>query len=387
MVNKNDSHFNDLKRLSKLNRDGILTDEEYAVEKKQALDLLNAPVISSAGPHSANDQLGSTSNDELHSASNEAPTNGAEKQPRQWYSHGWGLLIAILFFPYFAIYYIWAKKPNWSKKRKSVLTGVMALFMIFAIGSSAEPAPSTNTNARIASESSTKAISPAIAPVASEAKKLYQVLDVVDGDTFKASVNGTNQTVRLIGVDTPETKDPRKLVQCFGSEASAQSTALMKSKNVRLEADKTQSDKDKYGRLLRYAYLEDGTLINKKLIELGYAHEYTYEVPYKFQADFKQAETKARSSAVGLWSPSTCNGTTASTAPATVKPMATPSVPKPQVSTPSPSPAPTPTPTAPSAYYANCTEARNAGVAPIMRGQPGYRSALDRDNDGIACDT
>ena len=140
---------------------------------------------------------------------------------------------------------------------------------------------------------------------------LYSVVSVTDGDTIKVSIDGKVTTLRLIGMDTPETVDPRKVVQCFGREASAKAKELLTGKNVRLEADSTQGELDKYGRLLRYVYLEDGTFYNKFMISTGYAHEYTYQSnPYKYQTEFKDAERQARDNKLGLWSDSTCGGNT-----------------------------------------------------------------------------
>lgn len=132
-----------------------------------------------------------------------------------------------------------------------------------------------------------------------------RVVRVVDGDTIVVNVKGAQEKVRLIGVDTPETVDPRGSVQCFGEEASAFTKSLLEKQVVRLEADASQDDRDKYGRLLRYVFLND-TLINKELISLGYGHEYTYRRPYKYQKEFKNAEKNSRDSKKGLWSPSVC---------------------------------------------------------------------------------
>jgi micrococcal nuclease len=137
-------------------------------------------------------------------------------------------------------------------------------------------------------------------------KELYVVTQVVDGDTFKVSIGGKTETLRMIGIDTPETVDPRKSVQCFGLEASNKAKSLLIGKKVRLEADSSQGERDKYGRLLRYAYLEDGTFFNKLMISDGYAHEYTYNTPYQYQSEFKQAETDARNNKRGLWADDAC---------------------------------------------------------------------------------
>jgi len=140
----------------------------------------------------------------------------------------------------------------------------------------------------------------------------YSVSSVVDGDTLKVNINGTIETLRLIGMDTPETVDPRKPVQCFGKEASNKAKELLSGKKVRLEIDQTQGELDKYGRRLAYIYSEDGLFYNKYMIEQGYAHEYTYNTPYKYQADFKAAQKTAQQNLRGLWSPDTCNGDTTS---------------------------------------------------------------------------
>jgi micrococcal nuclease len=133
------------------------------------------------------------------------------------------------------------------------------------------------------------------------------VTRVVDGDTVVVS---TGETLRLIGMDTPETVDPRKPVQCFGREASARAHQLLDGRRVRLEYDATQGRLDKYGRTLAYLRMGDGRLYNEAMIADGYAHEYTYAIPYRYQARFMAAERAARRAERGLWSPTTCAGDT-----------------------------------------------------------------------------
>lgn len=126
------------------------------------------------------------------------------------------------------------------------------------------------------------------------------VAKVIDGDTF-ALQNG--QKVRLIGVDTPETVDPRRPVACFGKEASNVSKELLSGKPVRLEKD--ISDTDRYGRLLRYVYLQtnNGELfVNNYLVANGFARSSTYPPDLKYQEAFKQSELAARQNNFGLWS-------------------------------------------------------------------------------------
>ena len=139
--------------------------------------------------------------------------------------------------------------------------------------------------------------------------EVYRVSNVVDGDTVDVQYEGATDRVRLLGIDTPETVDPNRPVGCYGKEASARAKELMLNQNVRLEFDSSQAHRDKYDRLLAYIYLEDGQMINRKLVAEGYAYEYTYNSPYKYQKDFKGIEAIAKSLNRGLWSPDTCNGT------------------------------------------------------------------------------
>jgi len=123
----------------------------------------------------------------------------------------------------------------------------------------------------------------------------YLVKRVIDGDTLELS-NG--ERVRLIGVDTPETKDPRKLVQYFGEEAAAFTRRMVEGKRVRLEYDLER--KDKYGRTLAYLYLEDGTFLNAEIIRQGYGFAYT-RFPFKYLDEFRKLEREAREAERGLW--------------------------------------------------------------------------------------
>lgn len=143
--------------------------------------------------------------------------------------------------------------------------------------------------------------------------QFYSIVSVVDGDTVKISVDGKTETFRLIGMDTPETVDPRKEVQCFGVEASNKAKELLSGKKVRIETDASQGTYDKYNRLLGYIYREDGLFYNKYMIEQGYAHEYTYNAPYKYQTEFKNAQKEAENKKAGLWASDTCNGDTTKT--------------------------------------------------------------------------
>lgn len=138
-------------------------------------------------------------------------------------------------------------------------------------------------------------------------RETYAVVSVVDGDTVKVNINGETETLRLIGIDTPESVHPTQPVECFGIEASNKAKSLLTGKRVALEADSTQGERDKYGRLLRYVLLEDGTNVNKLMISEGYAYEYTYSSAYKYQSEFKAAQSSAERNKKGLWADGACS--------------------------------------------------------------------------------
>ena len=120
---------------------------------------------------------------------------------------------------------------------------------------------------------------------------------VVDGDTIELE-NG--EKVRYIGVDTPETVDPRKAVQCFGREASDFNKHLVSGKTVYLIKD--VSNRDRYGRLLRYVFLENGTFVNMELIAQGYARPATYPPDVRYSKQFVGNARLAENNGRGLWS-------------------------------------------------------------------------------------
>ena len=134
----------------------------------------------------------------------------------------------------------------------------------------------------------------------------YTVLKVIDGDTIHVDANGQRLKIRMIGLDTPETVDPRKPVQCFGREASAQAKTILGGQSVYLETDPSQDTIDRHGRTLAYVWTSSGRLFNLDMIADGFAFEYTYDLPYRYQADFKAAEADASANDRGLWSPNTC---------------------------------------------------------------------------------
>jgi len=137
---------------------------------------------------------------------------------------------------------------------------------------------------------------------------LYDVVRVVDGDTVRIMMDGKETTLRLIGMNTPETVDPRTTVECFGKEASNKAKELLTGRKVSLEMDAGQGTFDKYHRTLGYIRRDDGLFFNEWMIKNGYAYEYTYDDVYKYQSEFKAAEMYAREHELGLWNSNTCGG-------------------------------------------------------------------------------
>lgn len=141
---------------------------------------------------------------------------------------------------------------------------------------------------------------PIIQKVEVSVPSLYKVVEVTDGDTIQVDMNNRIEAVRFIGVDTPETVHPTKPKECFGEEASKETTGLLAGKSVYLIPDPQGSNRDKYDRLLRYVFLPNGTFVNAKLVSGGFAFNYIYE-PFQFMKEFDRLEKQAKLAKVGLW--------------------------------------------------------------------------------------
>jgi micrococcal nuclease len=197
------------------------------------------------------------------------------------------------------------------------------------------------------------------------------VVRIVDGDTIEIMVDGNKDTVRLLLVDTPETKDPNEPIQPFGPEATSfAETVLSDNPLVRIEMD--GPERDKYDRLLAYIWVGD-KLFNEALIETGLARvAYVYDPPYKHYDKLLAAEKRAKEAGNGIWSIKeyvTSDGFNEEVAVASSSPSVEPSEEP-----------------AEDVYYANCAAVRAAGAAPIHEGDPGYSTKLDRDRDGVGCE-
>ncbi len=129
-----------------------------------------------------------------------------------------------------------------------------------------------------------------------------RVLRVVDGDTIVVSIGGLEESVRLLGIDTPESVDPRSPVECFGKEASDHTQALLPpGTDVRLVRD--VEARDRYSRLLAYVYrADDGAFVNLQLVRDGFAAVLTFPPNVAHADDFTSAAAQARGDGLGLWS-------------------------------------------------------------------------------------
>ena len=202
------------------------------------------------------------------------------------------------------------KKAIFMQKRFLIII-FLSFFLVLGVGCEVEqsiqktpvqeqPVPSQESQIQEPSKSETPAIKE-VPPSSvetnqkNEEEKTFLVTRVIDGDTIE--IEG-GQKIRYIGIDTPETIDPRKPVQCFGVEASNRNKQLVESKKVRLEKD--VGEIDKYGRLLRYVYVDD-VFVNLLLVQEGFAYSYTYPPDVKYQDQFTEAEKIAREQNKGLW--------------------------------------------------------------------------------------
>ncbi len=141
----------------------------------------------------------------------------------------------------------------------------------------------------------TAAVALAAATLTGDRQDTFLVTRVIDGDTIELE-NG--QVVRYLLIDTPETVHPEKPVECFGPEATERNRQLVEGRRVRLERDMT--DRDAYGRLLRYVYA-DGTMVQAELVREGYGYVYSRQPDVKYLKDMAGLEREARELGAGLW--------------------------------------------------------------------------------------
>jgi micrococcal nuclease len=230
------------------------------------------------------------------------------------------------------------------------------------------PVPSPTAKPPVVTATTPPAAVPA--PIARESAT---VVEVVDGDTIKVRLaDGRLDTVRYIGVDTPETKDPRTSVECFGVEAAAKNAELVGGRAVELEKD--ISERDKYDRLLRYVWVagDDGNVrhANEELVKWGFAAASSYPPDVRFQEQFGSLQRAAQAQQLGLWG--SCASAHAPL-PTAVPPTTTPRPAVPTPTTRPPAATTAPQPAAPSAAFqlvasvSNASPTKNSTVAVTAR--------------------
>ncbi len=194
---------------------------------------------------------------------------------------------------------------------------------------STTPATSTTTTTTTTTTSTTTTSTTTSPPVAAlPAGDDVVVASITDGDTLRVrTAAGANEPVRLIGIDTPETRDPRRGVECFGREATTQIAALLPiGTAVRLEYDVER--RDRYDRVLAYVWrAADALHVNDAMVATGYASPYRVPPNVKYAERFTQLGVAAREQGLGLWS--ACGGTDAPAAASAPAPASAPAAPAP----------------------------------------------------------
>lgn len=185
------------------------------------------------------------------------------------------------------------------RRRPAALACILCFATLFlsaaCSGDAATPgqssqSPSSAPRSAAPSASPTPYVRPGLTPA--------RVTRVVDGDTIRVEIDGEEYRVRYIGIDTPETVDPRRPVGCFGKEASERNRQIVEGKTVGLEKD--VSETDDFDRLLRYVWVKD-QMVNAALVEGGYALASTYPPDVRYAELFASLQAQARENERGLW--------------------------------------------------------------------------------------
>ncbi|WP_440604594.1 thermonuclease family protein [Bacillus sp. GB_SG_008] len=228
-------------------------------------------------------------------------------------SNGWTIFWLILFFP-IGLYRMWQYK-QFPKIVRIIISVFFALVVIINMFNkkeetkidtvtSAKPKEEVKKEETKQEENKQEAVKPITyqingISIVKPNVKTANVLEVIDGDTIKIKLDDKEETVRMILVDTPETKHPSKPVQPFGPEASDFTKKELSGKQIGLELD--AQERDKYGRLLAYVWLDD-QLFNGTLLEKGYARVAVFPPNTKYVDQFRKIQDAARNSKTGIWS-------------------------------------------------------------------------------------
>jgi micrococcal nuclease len=208
------------------------------------------------------------------------------------------------------------------------------------------------------------------------------VTDVVDGDTIEVepAIDGEEE-VRLIGVDTPETRDPEEEIEPYGPEASKYTSAKLDGEKIELEFDVEK--RDQYGRILAYVYPVGKDMFNEDLLELGYAQVYTVSPNDKYEDRFEEAQEEAMDDDIGIWGLSRSELCKLADRGNGIG-EGTPQCESSQQPAPEPQPAPVPAPTG---RDLDCADFDSEGEAQaVLEDDPSDPHRLDADDDGQACE-
>lgn len=263
----------------------------------------------------------------------------------------------------------------------AILVGLVVIGFSIDQVDEAPPAP-------LESDSQTSVLLDQQTPTPEPSPSSFRVVKVRDGDTIEVDISGKTEAVRLVGINTPESVDPRRPVECFGKEASNRLKSLLENQVVTLETDPTQSDRDRYDRLLRFVFL-DGKDVGLQMLAEGYAQEALYsDTPHRYHEEYLVAQKYAQEQELGLWS------TTACPLPSSPEPSPQPS-PSPKVqgvtSQTQTTTAPKPAAAAPTASWPcdcskTCSQIASCAEAQYLLNTCGC-SQRDGDGDGVACDS
>ncbi|MCI0398505.1 MAG: thermonuclease family protein [Chloroflexi bacterium] len=184
----------------------------------------------------------------------------------------------------------------WSSFRKCAAFIVSAAILIAAVLACSLSNAGSNAAVTPVSTSAPSFTPAATTPIPPAASETATVIAIIDGDTIEVEIGGRSYRLRYIGMDTPERGDP------FFSEATEVNRLLVEGQTALLVRD--VSETDRYGRLLRYVYLPDGTFVNAELVRLGYAQVATFPPDVRHQELFLDLQRAAREAGRGIWAQS-----------------------------------------------------------------------------------
>ncbi len=203
---------------------------------------------------------------------------------------------------------------------------------------------------------------------------VFLVSRIIDGDTIEVTdeSGGGVVTVRILGIDSPESRDPRTSIQCWAGQSTSYAEDTLSAQRVTLRSDPTQDVVDAYQRVLAYVLLPDGRNFSVESAGAGASRAYTYETPVQSAPEIEAAEAAATQAGLGLWG-APCFGATSAATTSAAPPVSTQGAP--------------PADTALDPQFDTCGAAIEAGYGPYRVGvDPEYRWYKDGDSDGVNCE-